>query len=202
MTPGAEPLKDGDIVSSKAKFGAVINQSNGKVVEVYGPISSNNYKQFYKKSYCLWKFFSKSTGTPMQITLSTAQDVAFLKLIQWFLLECWNFWIGQTLTFRLDFNIFSEVSTACQILVEMSSKEIIQIGTVDYLASASHGNPAIDDFEANDNFIEKLLCLKMLFFSQLLLKLMLLFLVIIIQFMFLECFVVFSANDVALQLRA
>ncbi len=171
MVPGAEPLKDGDIVSSSAEVRAVINQPNGKVVEVCGTISRDNKPVlevtssfYYRGNYTDFEnSFQKSKETPMQITLSSAKDVAVLKSKQWFQIDDEDFnLLGQTLTFRLesfvrfkDYNVFSEVSTTGQILVELPSKEIIQIGTVDYEASTSHGNPVIDYLKRNGNVIEQ-----------------------------------------------
>ena len=59
--------------------------------------------------------------------------------------------LGQTLTFRLQSllryknkTVFSSVQTQGQVELELPSKEVIQIASVDYEAGVSHGNPVID----------------------------------------------------------
>ena len=174
MMPGAEPLKKGDEVSTTAQINAVINQDSGKMVEVCGTIKRDGEAVMEVTSQFLYRgvytdfqnTFQRKTETPMQIHLTSTKDVAVLRSKQWFILdENSNTDIellGQTLTFRLQSlvrfknkTIFSHVETRGQVLLELPTKEIIQVATVDYEAGDSHGNPVIDYLQRHGSSIEQ-----------------------------------------------
>lgn len=163
MEPGAEPLKKGDELSTVACVNAVINQESGKMVEVCGTIKRDGKdvmkvtSQFlYRGSYTDFEnTFQRKTETPMQIHLATGKDVAVLKSKEWFQLVDNALdmdLLGKTLTFRLETlvkfkakNVFEEVQTQGQIELELPTKEIVQVASVDYShKGSSHGNPVID----------------------------------------------------------
>ncbi|KAL6898162.1 beta subunit of fatty acid synthase [Trichoderma evansii] len=167
MIPGAEPLKKGDEVSTTAQINAVINQDSGKMVEVCGTISRDGKpvmevtSQFlYRGTYSDFEnTFQRKDETPVQVHLATTKDVAVLRSKQWFTLDEMPNEIdllGQTLTFRLQSlvrfknnSVFSSVETRGQVLLELPTKEVIQVASVDYEAGESHGNPVIDYLERN-----------------------------------------------------
>jgi fatty acid synthase subunit beta len=99
----------------------------------------------------------------MQVHLATSKDVAVLRSKEWFSLdEPDHELLGQTLTFRLQSlvrfkgkNVFSHVETRGQVLLELSTKEIIQVASVEYEAGVSHGNPVIDYLERHGSSIEQ-----------------------------------------------
>ncbi|KAK5661256.1 hypothetical protein OQA88_11150 [Cercophora sp. LCS_1] len=174
MKPGAEPLKKGDEVSTTAQINAVINQESGKMVEVCGTITRDGEAVMEVTSQFLYRgvytdfenTFQRKVETPMQVHLGTTKDVAVLRSKQWFVLdELANPEIellGQTLTFRLQSlvrfknrTVFSHVETRGQVLLELPTKEIIQVATVDYEASESHGNPVIDYLQRHGSSIEQ-----------------------------------------------
>ncbi|OIW28344.1 beta subunit of fatty acid synthase [Coniochaeta ligniaria NRRL 30616] len=173
MMPGAEPLKKGDEVSTVAQINAVLNQDSGKMVEVCGTIIRDNKpvmevtSQFlYRGSYTDFEnTFQRKTETPMQIHLATTKDIAVLRSKQWFTLDEQNPEIellGQTLTFRLQSliryknkTVFSSVETRGQVLLELPTKEIIQVASVDYEAGESHGNPVVDYLQRHGSSIEQ-----------------------------------------------
>ncbi|KAK3390340.1 acyl transferase domain-containing protein [Podospora didyma] len=174
MMPGAEPLKKGDEVSTTAQVNAVINQESGKMVEVCGTITRDGEAVMEVTSQFLYRgvytdfqnTFQRKTETPMQIHLATTKDVAVLRSKQWFILdELLNPEIellGQTLIFRLQSlnryknkTVFSRVETRGQVLLELPTKEIIQVATVDYEAGESHGNPVIDYLQRHGSSIEQ-----------------------------------------------
>ncbi|KAK1755563.1 fatty acid synthase subunit beta [Echria macrotheca] len=174
MMPGAEPLKKGDEVSTTAQINAVINQESGKMVEVCGTITRDGEAVMEVTSQFLYRgvytdfenTFQRKMETPMQVHLATTKDVAVLRSKQWFVLdELPNPEIellGQTLTFRLQSlvrfknrTVFSSVETRGQVLLELPTKEIIQVATVDYEAGESHGNPVIDYLQRNGSSIEQ-----------------------------------------------
>lgn len=171
MLPGAEPLKKGDEVETTAQVNAVINQDSGKMVEVCGtitrqgrPVMEVTSQFLYRGAYTDFEnTFQRKQETPMQIHLATSKDVAVLKSKEWFSLdEPEHELLGQTLTFRLQSlvrfknkTVFSSVETRGQVLMELPTKEIIQVASVEYDAGVSHGNPVIDYLERHGSSIEQ-----------------------------------------------
>jgi fatty acid synthase subunit beta len=171
MIPGAEPLKKGDEVETTAQINAVINQDSGKMVEVCGtitregkPVMEVTSQFLYRGAYTDFEnTFQRKTETPMQIHLSTSKDVAVLRSKEWFNLdEPDHDLLGQTLTFRLESlvrfknkTVFSNVETRGQVLMELPTKEIIQVASVEYEAGVSHGNPVIDYLQRHGSSIEQ-----------------------------------------------
>jgi len=173
MMPGAEPLKKGDVVSTTARINAVINQESGKMVEVCGTITRDGSavmevtSQFlYRGTYTDYEnTFQRKMEKPMHVHLATAKDLAVLKSKQWFVLDDLPGSIellGQTLTFRLQSlmryknkSVFSHVETRGEVLLELPTKEIIQVASVDYESGASHGNPVIDYLERHGSPLDQ-----------------------------------------------
>jgi fatty acid synthase subunit beta len=171
MLPGAEPLKKGDVVETTAQINAVINQESGKMVEVCGtikrdgrPVMEVTSQFLYRGAYTDYEnTFQRKTETPMQIHLNTSKDVAVLRSKEWFSIdEPDHELLGQTLTFRLQSlvrfknkTVFSSVETRGQVLLELPTKEIIQVASVEYEAGVSHGNPVIDYLERHGTSIEQ-----------------------------------------------
>lgn len=171
MMPGAEPLKKGDVVETTAQINAVINQESGKMVEVCGTITRDGKavmevtSQFlYRGAYTDFEnTFQRKTETPMELHLGSTKDVAVLRSKEWFSLDDPDTeLLGQTLTFRLQSlvrfknkSVFSSVETRGQVLLELPTKEIIQVATVEYEAGSSHGNPVIDYLERHGSSIEQ-----------------------------------------------
>ncbi|EGO59648.1 fatty acid synthase beta subunit dehydratase [Neurospora tetrasperma FGSC 2508] len=174
MMPGAEPLKKGDVVSTTAQINAVINQESGKMVEVCGTITRDSEKVMEVTSQFLYRgtytdfenTFQRKVETPMQLHLATSKDVAVLRSKDWFMMDDVENpdieLLGQTLTFRLQTlvrfknkTVFSHVETQGQVLLELPTKEIIQVATVNYYAGESHGNPVIDYLQRHGSSIEQ-----------------------------------------------
>ncbi|POS73465.1 chain elongation-2 [Diaporthe helianthi] len=173
MLPGAEPLKKGDQLTTTARVNAVINQESGKMVEVCGTIERDGEdvmevtSQFlYRGNYTDFEnTFQRKTETPMQMHLATAKDVAVLKSKEWFQVDdkALNMdLLGKVLTFRLESLVryktkttYSSVETRGQVLLELPTKEIVQVASVDYSSGVSHGNPVIDYLQRNGASIEQ-----------------------------------------------
>lgn len=161
MMPGAEPLKKGDIVDTTAQINAVINQDSGKMVEVCGTITRDGVpvmeviSQFlYRGAYDDYEnTFMRKTETPMQLHLATSKDVAVLRSKEWFRMDEQPDLdlLNKMLTFKLQSflryknkTVFSSVQTMGEVLLELPTKEVIQVASVDYEAGVSHGNPVTD----------------------------------------------------------
>lgn len=171
MLPGAEPLKRGDVVTTTAQVNAVINQDSGKMVEVCGtiirkgePIMEVTSQFLYRGAYSDYEnTFQRKTETPMQVHLASSKDVAVLRSKEWFCFDEPDIdLLGQTLTFRLQTlvrfknkTVFSSVQTVGQVLLELPTKEIVQVASVDYEAGDSHGNPVIDYLQRHGSSIEQ-----------------------------------------------
>lgn len=171
MTPGAEPLKVGDELWTTARINAVINQDAGKMVEVCGtikrkgkPVMEVTSQFLYRGAYTDFEnTFQRKEETPMEVTLATTKDVAVLRSKEWFQLDEPDIdLLGQTLTFRLQSlvrfknkTVFESVETIGQVLLELASKEIIQVASVEYDAGVSHGNPVIDYLQRHGQSIEQ-----------------------------------------------
>ncbi|KYK59616.1 fatty acid synthase beta subunit dehydratase [Drechmeria coniospora] len=173
MIPGAEPLKKGDEIHTTAQINAVLNQDSGKMVEVCGtitrggePVMEVTSQFLYRGNYQDYEnTFQRKIETPVQVHLATSKDVAVLRSKEWFAMDEIPTEIdllGQTLTFRLqslvrykDKNVCSSVETRGQVLLELPTKEVIQVASVDYEAGESHGNPVIDYLERNGSPLDQ-----------------------------------------------
>ena len=70
--------------------------------------------------------------------------------------------LGKTLIFKLETfqkyknkTIFSEIETIGEVLLELPTKEIIQIASVNYNSGSAHGNPVIDYLQRNGSTIDQ-----------------------------------------------
>jgi fatty acid synthase subunit beta len=171
MIPGAEPLKAGDEVETTSQINAVINQASGKMVEVCGtitrqgkPVMEVTSQFLYRGNYTDFEnTFQRKEETPMEVTLATSKDVAVLRSKEWFHVDEPDVdLLGQTVTFRLQSlvrfkneTLFQSVETVGQVLLELPTKEVIQVASVEYDAGVSHGNPVVDYLQRNGQSIEQ-----------------------------------------------
>nr|POE78610.1 fatty acid synthase subunit beta [Quercus suber] len=165
MIPGATPLKKGDVLDTTAEVNAVINQDSGKMVEVCGTITRNGEpvmevtSQFlYRGAYTDFEnTFQRKDETPRQVHVGSSKDLAVLQSKEWFRMEDSDIdLIGQTLVFKLqtlvrfkDKTVFSSVQTQGKVELELPTKEIVQIASVEYEAGTSYGNPVLDYLSRN-----------------------------------------------------
>ncbi|KAI9689976.1 MAG: beta subunit of fatty acid synthetase [Bathelium mastoideum] len=165
MMPGTTPLKRGDAVETTARINAVLNQDSGKMVEVCGtikrqgtPIMEVTSQFLYRGTYNDFEnTFQRKNETPMQLHLETSRDVAILRSKEWFRMEEPDTdLVNKILTFRLQSfvkfksaTVYSEVQTFGQVLLELPTKEVVQIASVEYENGVSHGNPVLDYLQRN-----------------------------------------------------
>jgi fatty acid synthase subunit beta len=171
MLPGATPLKKGDVLDTTAEVNAVINQASGKLVEVCGtitrdgtPIMEVTSQFLYRGAYTDFEnTFQRKVETPVEVHLETTKDIAVLQSKEWFRLEESDTeLLGQTLVFRLQTlnrykneTVFSSVQTIGKVELELPSKEIIQVASVEYEAGASFGNPVLDYLTRNGTSLDQ-----------------------------------------------
>lgn len=172
MIPGAKPLQKDEVVSTKAEIRAVLNQASGKLVEVVGTIYRDNGASpvmevtsefLYRGEYSDFQnTFQKTTEAPYQVSIADSKDLAILSSKEWFHLDHDVDLLHTVLTFRcksvLKFSaasVYSSVHTTGQVYMELPSKEVIQIASVDYEAGKSYGNPVMDYLSRHGKTIEK-----------------------------------------------
>ncbi|CCG83263.1 putative Fatty acid synthase beta subunit [Taphrina deformans PYCC 5710] len=171
LLPGCSPLCEGDEVETSAQINAVTNSPSGKTVEVEGTITRHGKpvmqvltRFLYRGSFTDFQnTFKRSHETPMQMHLKTQKDVEILLSKEWF--QPFNpeqQLLGTTLTFRLSsllrfksHDLLSHVSTSGTVLLELPTKEIIQIASVEYEAGESFGNPVVDYLSRHGSPIEQ-----------------------------------------------
>lgn len=101
--------------------------------------------------------FQRKTETPVQLHLAATKDIALLQSKEWFQLDEPDIdLLDKTITFKLQSltrfknkTAFKSIETIGEVLLELPTKEIIQIGSVDYRASVSYGNPVLDYLKRN-----------------------------------------------------
>lgn len=171
MLPGAEPIKRGDVLDTTAQVNAVINQDSGKMVEICGTITRGGQPIMQVITQFLYRgvyndfenTFQRKDETPMQIHLGSSKDVAVLCSKDWFCMDEPDIeLLDKTLTFRLQTlvhfknkTVFSRVETLGQVFLELPSKEVIQVASVEYDAGVSHGNPVTDYLQRYGASIEQ-----------------------------------------------
>ncbi|EME41649.1 hypothetical protein DOTSEDRAFT_73897 [Dothistroma septosporum NZE10] len=171
MIPGAAPLKKGDMLDTTAEVNAVINQDSGKMVEVCGTITRDGEpvmevtSQFlYRGTYTDFEnTFQRKVETPMQVHLTSSKDVAVLQSKEWFKIDNADVdLLGQTLVFKLQSlvryknkTVFSSIQTQGDVELELPTKEIVKVATVEYEAGASYGNPVLDYLTRNGSALDQ-----------------------------------------------
>ncbi|CAI5760087.1 unnamed protein product [Candida verbasci] len=168
MIPGAAPLKKDDVVSTKAEIKAVVNQPSGKLVEVVGtiyregkPVMDVTSQFLYRGDYTDYEnTFQKITEVPYQVAFKSNKDLAILRSKEWFHLE--KDVPFDLLTFRCESiyrfrsaNVYSSIKTKGKVFLELPTKEVVQIGSINYEAGVSYGNPVIDYLSRNGKTIEE-----------------------------------------------
>ncbi|KAI9247028.1 hypothetical protein BY458DRAFT_560469 [Sporodiniella umbellata] len=174
LLDGSELLKVGDIVDTYAYINGIINTDSGKIVEVKGTIVRDNKPVLEVTSQFLYRgqfndfehTFERHTETPMELKIKDVKDIAVLKSKEWMqwteAAESHEIEVGSTLVFRLnselnfkDKNVYANVKTNGTVHMQVSTKEFVEIGRVEYESGESHGNPVIDYLKRNAQEIEQ-----------------------------------------------
>ncbi|KAI9292989.1 fatty acid synthase [Neoconidiobolus thromboides FSU 785] len=155
------PLQSGDVVDTHAKITALVNNESGKLVQVKGTVKRDGVDVMEVNSQFLYrgKFtdfehtFRNSDEIPMEIVLPTSREIAVLKSKSWFIWERNDVHLtpGSTLTFRLNThskfkstNVYSELKTTGSVFMQIPTKEVVKVASVNYISGESHGNPVIE----------------------------------------------------------
>ena len=108
----------------------------------------------YRRTYADYEnTFQRKVETPVEVHLSLTKDVAVLCSKEWSHLDDsydvdppnkeLTFWLSSFVRYKNQ-TVFSSVETMGQVLLELPTKEVIQVAAVDYNAGQFHGNPATD----------------------------------------------------------
>ncbi|KAJ1936454.1 fatty acid synthase alpha subunit Lsd1, partial [Linderina pennispora] len=173
MVDGAEPLKAGDIVDSKAKIVEVINEETGKRSIIKGfvyrdgkPVVEVTTSFFYRGQFTDFEnTYRNIDEQPMRLTLGTTKDIAVLRSKEWFVpLESaagHELHPNATLEFRLQSRyrfksrtVYSHVVTTGRVMMQVSTKEYVHIADVAYEAAESNGNPVVEYLKRHGQSIE------------------------------------------------
>lgn len=171
-----ESLKIGDLVNSKSEVLSVVNTPGGKRVKVTGiifkvnsdgsegePVMDLVSEFFYRGHYTDFEnTFDKIVQNPVKVPFKSIKDIAVLKSKEWAILKDDIDVLGETLTFNCETEvsfkndkIFSSVKTVGKIMLELPTKEMLEVGEVDYQAGESFGNPVLDYLQRNGTSIEE-----------------------------------------------
>ncbi|KAG2217921.1 hypothetical protein INT45_012584 [Circinella minor] len=171
---GGDLLSVGDVVDTYAQINAIVNNDSGKMIEVKGVIVRDNKPVLEVTSQFLYRgqfndyeyTFQRTVETPMQVKLDDVKDIAVLKSKEWVEwteeLENYELSPGSTLIFRLNTevkyknkSIFASVKTEGTVSMQISTKEFVQVGKIEYEAGESHGNPVIEYLKRHGQEIEQ-----------------------------------------------
>jgi fatty acid synthase subunit beta len=158
--PGAAPIEEGDVLDTKSRISAIVNQDSGKMVKVEGqifrdglPIIEVTSAFLYRGKYLDYEnTFQRTAEKPFEVSLDSVKDVAILKAKKWFHLYDQEFdLLDAKLLFHLQTDVryeskgvFSNVNVAGKVFLLSSAKDLEEVAAVNYSAGTSHGNPVTD----------------------------------------------------------
>ncbi|ORX48172.1 fatty acid synthase [Piromyces finnis] len=169
MIDNATGLKEGDIVKTESRIISVINDENGKIVEVKGVLKRDEKpfmevisKFFYRGVFTDYEStFKNVEEKPYHVTLKTKKDVRILESLDWFKMttEEEKLEEGDQLLFELNseytyktHDIYSKVKTVGTVKKLLSTKVYVDVAKVDYSyeePDGSCGNPVVNFMERN-----------------------------------------------------
>ncbi|KAJ2108914.1 fatty acid synthase alpha subunit Lsd1, partial [Coemansia sp. RSA 922] len=159
---GAEPLRAGDVVESKAKIVEVTNEESGKRSRIKGhvyrngkPVVEITTSFFYRGSFTDYaNTYRNVDEQPSRVTLQSTKDIAVLKSKEWFVpLEGTGHELHpeSILEFRLSSMyrfksraVYSNIVTTGRVMMQVSTKEYVHIADVTYECGESYGNPVVE----------------------------------------------------------
>ncbi|KAJ2398450.1 fatty acid synthase alpha subunit Lsd1 [Coemansia sp. RSA 2603] len=172
MVDGAEPLKAGDVVESKAKIVEVTIEETGKRSRIKGhvyrdgkPVVEITTSFFYRGSFTDFEnAYRHVDEQPARVTLASTKDIAVIKSKEWFVpLESATHELqaGDKLEFRLSSRyrfksrtVYSSIVTTGRVMVQVSTKEFVHIADVVYESDESYGNPVVEYLKRHGQPIE------------------------------------------------
>ena len=161
LLDGAEPIRAGDVCSAEARVVAVTNSDSGKTAKVKGyvlrkgvPVIEVTSSFLYRGRFADFEnTFDIHDEDDYVVDLDKPTSVAILQSKSWFE---WDddsrpLDVGTSLTFKTkselryrDKATFSSVRVTGAAFVRSSTKQLVQVATVDFEAHNVHGNPVVE----------------------------------------------------------
>lgn len=160
LFPGADPLKEGDIVDASSRISSVTINDAGKVVTVIAVIRRQNipvveltsafqYRGVYKDYESA---FQEQDEPPLTVTFNSESDIAVLRSKPWFIYDGKDetllntrlkFELHTSLTYK-SMDTWSSLHTAGEVFAESANKSFVPIASVKYDAGESRKNPVLE----------------------------------------------------------
>ena len=160
MRPAVRPFQINDVLTTRTNVTAVVNQKAGKMIEVAGQIFRDGKPILDIKSQFLYRgvytdfenTFQRIEEDPVEVCFEHPKDIMVLKSKSWFRMIDPNTSLDHsTLVFRPETlykfqssEIFSMVKVRGNVELRSSSDQTTKIGTIQYDAGVSHGNPVVE----------------------------------------------------------
>jgi len=156
-----EPLRAGDVCSAEARVVSVTNSDSGKTAKVKGfvlrqgvPVIEVTSSFLYRGRFTDFEnTFETTDELDYVVNLEKPTSVAILQSKAWFE---WDddsvpLDVGTSLTFKTksemryrDKSSFSLVKVTGAAFVRGSTKDLVQVATIDFEANTVHGNPVLE----------------------------------------------------------
>ena len=161
MMEGVAPLRAGDACSAEARVVSVVNGDSGKTVKVRGYVLRQGEPIIEVTSAFLYRgrfkdfenTFETTDETDYVVEMDKATSVGVLQSKEWFEWEDPSIAldVGSVLTFKTrsetrfrDKSSYSSVAVTGAAFVRSSTKQLVQVATIDYEAHNSFGNPVLE----------------------------------------------------------
>ena len=161
MMEGVAPLRAGDSCSAEARVVSVINSDSGKTVKVRGYVLRKGEPVIEVTSSFLYRgrfkdfenTFETIDETDYVVEMTKSTDVGVLQSKEWFEWEDPSIAldVGSVLTFKTKSELrfrdkasYSSVRVFGAAFVRSSTKQLVQVATIDYEAHNSFGNPVVE----------------------------------------------------------
>ena len=161
MIEGVTPLHAGDLCSAEARVISVTNSDSGKTAKVKGYVLRQGEPVIEVTSSFLYRgrfkdfenTFETVDETDYVVKMDKSTSVAVLQSKQWFEWDddSVTLDVGSVLTFKTkselryrDKSTFSSVKVTGAAFVRSSTKQLVQVATVDFEAHNVHGNPVLE----------------------------------------------------------
>ncbi|RAH54459.1 malonyl CoA-acyl carrier protein transacylase [Aspergillus piperis CBS 112811] len=156
----SNPIRDGDVLSSRARIRAILNEDSGKVVEVSSLITRDNVdivevvsRFMYRGSYTDYDIAFRQTKEPkIDLQLTSVKDVAVLHSKPWFVPGDRDLDLrGYKLTFELETHahfqsksLYRQQRCFGHVYGRSPAGEVLEVAYIDYTVGISTSNPIMD----------------------------------------------------------
>ncbi|OJJ69732.1 hypothetical protein ASPBRDRAFT_198373 [Aspergillus brasiliensis CBS 101740] len=168
---GSEPIREGDILSSRAHIRAILNEDSGKVVEVASLISRDGVdivevvsRFMYRGTYNDYDTAFQQTKEPKaELQLTSVKDVVVLHSKPWFVPRDRELDLkGYKLTFELETHaqfqsksIYRQQRCCGYVYGRSPAGETFEIAYIDYTVGVSTSNPIMDYLKRHGSVVEQ-----------------------------------------------